>query len=262
MATGRTVQKHYRLYVDGYDLSGFSRSIGPFGLEYDESELTTWTDSTKGYLPNHCHISLGTYNAVFDNTATTGIHALLGTAGIKRTALIAMGIRGAPAAGDPCFGGQFTHGGYQPLDDSGALTVTIPWQGWASDATTLLFASPFGQLLHASGAETAANTAIGYDNPTELNTTKGGYMVYQVLTSSLATHTATLSIDDCDEAAANLNANFAPLSGATTGVITVKAGVSGIVALAPTATVRRYLRWQILLGTATSVTFALAFMRG
>jgi hypothetical protein len=35
----------------------------------------------------------------------------------------------------------------------------------------------------------------------------------------------------------------------------------GIIELAKTATVGRYLRWQIALGTASSVTFALAFMR-
>ena len=36
---------------------------------------------------------------------------------------------------------------------------------------------------------------------------------------------------------------------------------SGMVAISTTATVRRYLRWQISLGTATTATFALAFIR-
>lgn len=258
MATGRTLEKNYRFYADGRDLSGFSRSIGPFGVEADEADMTVWTDTVKGYLKNHYQVNLGTYNAVFDNTASTGLHALMGTSGVQRTALLAMGIRAAPAAGDPCFGGQFIQSGYNATDDGGAVTVTIPWAGWSSSATSLLYAPGFGQLLHANGAETDANSSAGFDNlSSAATTTTGGYMVYQVLASSNASHTATISIDD----SAN-NSDWVALSGATTGSITVTAGVSGIVALTPTATVRRYLRWQLALGTATSVTFVLAFMRG
>lgn len=257
MATGRTLQKHFRVYGNGYDLSGFARSVGPFGLTYDEADLTVWTDSVKGYLRGQPQSDLGTFNAVFDNTATTGIHALMGTAGTIRNMLIAMGIRGAPAAGDPCFGGQFDQSAYQTADDGGALTVTIPFAGVNSAATTLIYPAMFGQIVHANGAETAANTGAGIDNYTGGATTTGGYMLYHVLASSNASHTATISIDD----SAN-NSTFAALSGATTGSITVTAGVSGVVALGNTATVRQYLRWQLALGTATSVTFISAFIRG
>jgi len=256
----RTLEKWYRLYVDGYDLSGMSRSLGPFGVEHAEANLTTWTDQVVGYLKGQTSVNLGTYNAVFDNTATTGLHAVMGTAGVQRTALVAMGFLAAPAAGDPVFGGQFLQTGYQPTDEGGATTVTIPFAGWSTSGTSLAYAPGFGQLLHANSAVTAANTAVGVDNLSAAATTTGGYMMYQVLASSNAAHTATISIDD---SATNAdNASFSALSGATTGSITVTAGVSGIVALAPTATVRRYLRWQIALGTATSVTFVLSFHRG
>ena len=78
-------------------------------------------------------------------------------------------------------------------------------------------------------------------------------MVYQVLAGN---GTATISIDN----SAN-NSAFTALSGATTGSINCAVVQHGIVALGVTATVRRYLRWQIALGTATSVTFALSFHR-
>lgn len=261
MATGRTLPKYWRTYIDGYDYSGFTRTIGPLELTYDEVDLTvTQSDTIKGYLPGHAQANVGTLNAVFDNTATTGLHALAATAGGHRNVLVAMGIRAAPAAGDPCFGGVFLQKAYTPIDDGGAVTVTIPFTGWPSNATTLNLYSPFGTLLHANGAETVVNSSTGFDNLTGVNsTTGGGYLVYQVLASSNAAHTATLKVQD---AATNLDASFADLTGATTGVITVTAGVSGVVAIAPTATVRRYLRWQIVLGTATSVTFLLSFHRG
>jgi len=243
--------------VDGYDLSGYSRAIGPLSIEYDEADLTAhMSDTVKGYLANKPHANLGTLNAVFDNTATTGLHALMASAGIERTVLTAIGIRAAPAMGDPCFGGQFIDSAYQVADDGGAVTVSVPWAGWAADAT-INMDCPWGTLLHHNLAVTAVNAAVGYDNPTVAATANGGYMVYHVLASNAAGVTATLKVQD---AAVNNDGGFADLGGCTTGVITCVAGVHGIVA-ATTMAVRQYVRWQIVLGTATSVTFVLGFFR-
>ncbi len=257
----RTVSSRWdRVYLDGYDFSGQARSVGPLELKFDSADLTTLADSLKGYLRGHPHANVGAINAVFDTTAVTGGHALFKTSGVKRTVLVARGMGAAPAAGNPCFGGQFTQAGYQAADAGGAAVVNMPFSGWAEDAVTLTYVSPWGQLLHANSAATAANTALGLDNDTGGATTHGGYLLYHVLDSSNAVHTATLSVDD--GAANTVDGDFSALSGATTGVITVTAGVFGIVALSASATVRRYLRWQMALGTATSVTFVAAFFRG
>lgn len=257
MATGRTLEKYTRVYVDGYDLSGFGRSIGPLELTHDEVDLTAhMSDTVKGYQRGHSHANVGTLNAVFDNTATTGIHAIMGTAGAARNVLVAKGILAAPADGDPCFGGSFIQKGYPVTNESGAVTLSIPFSGWAANAASLLYASPWGVLLHANAARTSAsgaNTGTGFDNPTAGATAKGGYFLYQVTAGN---GTATLSVDDSAD-----NSAWIALSGATSGSITCAAGVSGIVALATSATVRRYLRWQVAFGTATSISFACALMR-
>lgn len=253
MATGRTVTRWWRVYSNGYDVSGYTRSIGPLELTYDEADVTTLSDPVKGYLPNTAQVNVGTLNAVFDNTATSGLHALL-SAPAARNVLVAIGIRAAPAAGDPCFGGYFSQGAYQIAEDGGAVTANIPFMGWGADASTLLYAGPWGTLLHANGAETAANTGTGFDNPTGAQTLKGGYFMYQILAGDGGT--ITLSVDD----SAN-NSSFSALSGATSGSINATAGTSGIVALANSATVRQYLRWQLALGTAATCTFVSAFMR-
>lgn len=259
MATGRTKPKWIRVYADGYDISGFGRTIGPLELTYDEADLTAWmSDGVKGYLRGLAHVNIGSYNGVFDNTASTGIHALMGTAGIERVVTVAYGIRAAPAAGDPAFCGQFTQGAYQAQDDGGAVTVTIPFSGWAADAFTRLYAGPWGTLLHASGAETAANTAnSGIDNPTAASTLKGGYFVYHLLASNAA-GTATVSVDDSAD-----NAAWLALSGATSGAVGFASiPASGVVALGNSATVRRYLRWQLALaGGMTTCTFVSSFVR-
>lgn len=255
MATGRTKPKWTRVYIDGYDMSGYARAVGPLEITYDEADMTTLAESVKGYLANTPQVNVGTLSAVFDNTATSGLQARLGTAGAIRTVLVAMGIRGAPAAGDPAFGGQFTQSGFQVEGDSGVY-ASIPFSGWAADATSRLYAGAWGQVVHPLGAETAANTANGFDNYTGGETLKGGFFIYHI-TAFGGTGDATISVDD----SAN-NSTWLALSGATSGAIAhTSMPAYGIVALGNTATVRRYLRFQVALNTLTSVTFVSAFMR-
>jgi hypothetical protein len=263
MAVGRTKHKWWRVYVNGYDLSGYSRNIGPLDLTYDEADLTAdMGDTVKGYLRNHPQVSPGTLNAVFDNTATTGLHALAQpSAGTSRNVLVAIGMRAAPTESDPCFGGSFYQSGYQIAEDGGAVTSTIPFTGWAADAESLKYAMPFGQLLHPNVARTSAtgvNTAVGFDNPTEAATAKGGYFMYQVLASNAAGVTATLSVDHGITAA---HVDMGALAGATSGAIVCVPGVSGIVSIGNAVPVKQFLRWQIAFGTATSVTWVAAFFR-
>ena len=259
MATGRTVARWTRVYVDGYDMSGVGRAIGPLDEVFDEEETTAFLDTVKTYLPNTPNVTVGTLNALFDNTVTTGIHTVMQSSGVKRTVLVAKGIRAAPAAGDPAFGGQFLQSAYHVVGEGGVF-VNIPFSGWAQDATHSRYPSAWGQLLHALSAETGANAAVGFDDYTGAATTKGGYLIYHI-TASNAAGTATISVDD---SATNLNdAAFAALSGATSGAIGFASiPAHGIVAIANTATVRQYLRWQLALaGGMTTCTFTAAFMR-
>lgn len=253
MATGRTVTKHTRVYVDAYDMSGYARTIGPLEVAYDEVNVTALQDVHKGYLLGHPQVNVGTLNAVFDNTATVGVHANLGTAGAIRTVLVALGMRGVPADGDPCFGGQFTQSAYQTEGEY----VNIPFAGWADDATTLLYGNGWGTLLHANAirlAATGVNAAVGFDNLAVAQTLKGGYMLYMVTAGD---GTATLSVQD---AAVNNDGGFVTLAGATSGELNCAVKQWGLV-VPTTLTVRQYLRWQIAFNSATTVTFVTAFIR-
>jgi len=266
MAVGRTKQKYWRVYANGYDLSGYSRSIGPLALEYDEADLTAYmSDVVKGYLPNMCHISPGTLNAVFDNTATTGLYALTqATAGSSRNLMVPIGIRAAPADGDPVFCGQFYQDSFNVTEDGGAVTATIQYSGLAADATTKVYAQqPWGILLHAKAIRTEAtgvNTAAGFLNySASATTTQGGYFMYQVFAGD---GTLTLSVQDSDDW--DDPADY-DITVATTGLINCAVPTSGVIAVPTTTTLREGLRWQIDFnaggGTATTVTFACAFMR-
>lgn len=254
----RTLEKWTRVYIDGFDVSGYGRNIEPLEVTYDEADLTAqMSDTVRGFLRARARANVGIFNAVFDNTATTGIHTVLKTAGDARTVLVAKGMQAAPADGDVVFGGVFEQGAYTAEDDGGALVVSVPFVGWAGDATTLDFINPWGLLLHAKAARTSgagvntANSGIG--NPEGGATSLGGYFLYQVTAGD---GTATLSVDDSAD-----NSDWTALSGATSGELDCSSVQKGIVALTPAATVRQYLRWQIAFNSANTVTWVAAFMR-
>lgn len=254
MATGRSTSRHIRAYLDGYDMSGYSRSVGPLKWEYEEADLTCqMSDAVKGYLPGLASISPGTLNGVFDNTATTGLHVIASSVA-SRKLMIPIGIRAAPAAGDPVFMGYFVQTGYNGELVGPSVYANVPFGEWdASDFPA--YDVPWGNLIHAKAARTAANTAVGIDDYGAA-TAKGGYMMYQVFAGD---GTATITMED---AATNTNPSFAALTGATSGELDCSAVQKGIVELGVGATVRQFLRWQLSLNSASTVTWAIAFCRG
>jgi hypothetical protein len=257
MAQGRSVPDFERLYVDGYDMSGYTIDCGEYGAEFEAYENgVCLADAVKGVLPGKPTFMIGPVNGTFDNTATSGIHVLANAAQATRRNLTHLrGVRGAVAIGDDTFCAPMLQTIYQGVSGGGVVTANL---AFAHDATSgLLYTSPWGQLLHVLGSETGANSAN--TNADEgAATTKGGWLMYHI-TSITGTGTVTISVDD----SAN-GTSWLALSGATTGAIaTASAPTSGFIQLGVTATVRRYLRWQIAFGgSATACTFALSFMRG
>lgn len=251
MATGRTVLKWSKVYVDGYDLSGVTRTFGPLTVTMEEADGTALGDAIKGALPNQPMINVGTINCVFDNTAGAS-HPVLDSQA-SRTVMLPLGMRAAPVAGDDVFCGSFSQKEFllAPSDSGSVVTLSASFTGWAADAATVLYGLPWGSLVHAKAAETAVNSASGIDDR-GAQTTKGGYLCYQFFSSN---GTATLKVQDSAD-----NSSFADLVSAGS-LDASSAPKHGLVVLANTATVRRYLRWQIVFGTATTATFALAFVR-
>lgn len=249
---GRTVLKYSKVYMDGYDITGNARTFGPLSWSFGEEDTTTLGDGVKGCLPGVAMMNVGTINSVLDNT--TGASHDRFTSQSKRTIMLPIGFRAAPAQGDPVFCGQFMQKDFiHEVANGTAVTITAPFSGWASDATSVLYNKPWGWLLHAYGAETAVNTAVGIDDK-GASSTSGGYMCYQLFSSN---GTVTLKVQD---AATNTNPSFSDLvsSGSLNASVTP---AHGLATLSNTATVQRYLRWQLTFGTATTATFAIAFVR-
>lgn len=257
MTVGRTVSKYLKFYIDGFDFSTYFAQSDSLTWAFDAPELHGAADAAKGYLPNQAKISPGNLSGVYDTTASTGPHVNLKGAGVKRTVSIDMGIQGVPLLGDAVFGGQFYQGEYTLPLKAGMVPMTVPFPMWAADGATLLYANPWGVCLDpGTAARTGVNASIGTDNPTGGATAFGGYLVVHVLAGDSGT--ITLKVQD---AATNLNASFADLASATTGSINATAGTTSVVAIGRTATVREFLRWQLVLGTSATCTFHMAFFR-
>jgi hypothetical protein len=260
MATGATVSKHWRKYIGGYDLSGYTSNIGPLTCTFEEGEFAPQNAELKGkWLGQVTAMSPGALNGIFDNTAATGLHALMSSPGTSKIVTVAIGIQAAPAMGDPVYCGEFDQLDYAVVTGT-PVAANIQFGNVAATMDALNYETPWGNLLHANGAETGANSSTGYDGLAQ--SLLGGYMVYHVLTAAGAgDQTATIKVQHAD---ANVDGSFADL--VSSGVINCGSGgtavpTAGIVALAKGATVKQYLRWQLALGTATSVTFVLSFVR-
>jgi hypothetical protein len=250
----RNNTKFIRIYSNGYDLSGAASKIGTVGRTTDAPKGASLTDAVLNTVLGRSDIQCGPINA-FLQAGATDIHDRLNSAEGTHNILIAFGTNAVPAVGNPIFAACMEQGEYTVDGTDGIAGVNIAFPG-ASYSSVKGYQNPFGLLVHAYGAETAANTAVAtIDNGAA--SAKGGIFVYQLFSSTGA---VTLSIDD---GAANTgNGDFAALSGATSGSITAAASPkSGMIALAPDAAVRRYLRWQLSIASG-SATFALAFIRG
>jgi hypothetical protein len=265
MTTGRTTLNHSRVYVDGYDMSGYSRDWTQLACTYAEGVDDAINKTVKATVLGQASVTMGPLNGLFDNTAASGIHTVMpGKTGTLCDVMVALGIQAAPAAGDPVFVGQFESLGYTAGSNENPVTATIPFGNWSARASSLLYSRPWGTLLHALSAVTDVNAANGHlTHGNAAQTTKGGYMMYHISDAAgTGNMTATLKTQN----SATAGGVYADLL--STGVLNLGSSgtfggpYSGIVALATNATVEAYTRWQIVLTLATSVTFALAFVRG
>jgi hypothetical protein len=242
--------------MDGVDLSGYSRAIGALSQMFDAEPDAALTDGVKNILIGKGDIQAGPLNAFLENDAA-GLFALAGSGGNDhgtRLFTAVMGANAAPVAGNPVFSWEFEQTGFPIEQGTGFVAVSVPFGG-ASYASTLTYKQPWGVVLQPKATVTAANTAVGIDD-NGAATARGGILIYHLFSSD-----GTLTIK-AQDAATNSDGNFADITGATSGSIDASAApVSGMVAIGTTAAVRRYLRPQIALDTATTCVYFSAFIR-
>jgi hypothetical protein len=248
--TGRTVAMWTRVYADGYDLSGYARTIGPLEIEYDIADMTVMEDTFKESLPNHPTIRAGTLNTVLDSTALVGGHTVLKTM-TDRQIMVPVGISAAPALGDPVFCGKFRQNSYSGAEAGGAVMANAKLGGWI-DTYSKSYDIPWGWML-LPYTDTGVNAANGIQK----GGCTGGWFAYQLFDFTGA-GTVTVSLQD----SAAEGGVYANVVGGVTGAIdTGDIPVAGAVALARTQAVQDWVRFQVAFGGATTaVVMAFAWM--
>jgi hypothetical protein len=256
---GRTLQQYARVYVGGYDLSGYTHQLGETKWQFESETEAALTEPIKGVQGGfgQAEISPGAINAFLDSTAG-GMHEIFNAvAGTLKIVTIALGDLAVPAAGNPVFTGSFALNHYGHTQGKHAVGAIMEFGKTHLNAAELAYPIPWGVLLHASGAETAVNGGTcSHDNA--VSTTAGGFGVLQVLAGD---GTATFTIE---HSATNTDAAFD-----STGAVITFAGTAAATPFAEikctaakTTTIQRYTRWQAALGTAHTVTFVMGLVRG
>lgn len=245
MATGKTNSRYFRLIYGGFDLSGDARAVGSFGATYGETDVTGWSDGVINYTLGTPNINVEGFQAVFNNTASTGIHSAL-SGFLNSYSTMFVGIRAAPAVGDPTFSIPNQQASYTVAGDA-PVTVSVnmnPGQTGSLSVGGLM--SPWGRAI-AIGASLSGNTnGTSVDNTT--SSANGGIGYLHLTASSGGTWAFTVqhSTD---------NNTF-------TDLITFSSNGSAVTAEQGTATgtVNRYVRFRAVRTSGTVSAWA-AFVR-
>jgi hypothetical protein len=252
---GRIIERWARAYIDGVDWSPYVTKLGNMGWSYATAELSALADAGNGVLPDMPTVSLGDIQAELYTGTPTGYHDQASAVPATRVVSFPFGVGAVPGIGDPAFVGQFIQRSYIHPVDKGISLVDMSFG--LPDVTQFgatSYTRPWGIVTHPKGAETGVNAANAYDCGAA--TAFGGCMVYHLFSSN---GTVTLKMQDNT---VTTGASCADITGMTTGAIDASTTPkSGIIGIAKTAIIRQFVRWQLVLGTATTATFFLALVR-
>jgi hypothetical protein len=167
MATGKTNSRFARLLVDGTDLSGDVRSVGSVGIEYDNIDVTGWSNGVVNFTLGNASTGISAFDAVFSNTALTGSHTELSVQEEYLVSLL-IGIRAAPAVGDPCYSAPLLQTAYT-VDGSNEVAVSAAFEGPGQEQTKPLrvfgtVLSPESNALIATTNGASADAGAGTSN--------------------------------------------------------------------------------------------------
>ena len=250
----RTHSKHHRLYIDGIDLSGHALALPSVSWGSEPAPASALSDNIKNILVTQSMITMEAINVFLDNDAAGAFNKHSNNSGEINVAF-GIGLNAAPAQGDPAFAWKMKQSSYLGEQGDGFVVANIGISGPSSEGV-LTYDKPWGNILNPLSARTGVNSSTGIDD-VEASSLLGGIFFFHLTTSN---GTVTLTVE---EASINSDGNFGALSGATSGSIDASSSPKhGLIALGTTAAVKRYLRWQLAFGTASTATFFCGFIRG
>lgn len=263
--TGKTHGRHMRLYIDGLDISGDMRSIGSFGMSFEEVDMHCVPDGVIYYQLGEARQFIDGFQAVLSNIATTGSHEELKTLE-EYIIMLPIGIKGAPTSpsagdvGDPCFCAVLqqssiltemsgpvlisaSFNGPSPIIGASMIGTSANWLqkvwGHLLYAKTQVAATTTGNYIDDTGAAGASYGGVGFLQVFEAETT--GTWAFVIQDSPDHSAWATLLTFDADGTAVLGEAEATTLTTAVDRYLRILATYSG--------------------GGSDNMTFACAFVR-
>lgn len=242
MATGKTLGKYSKIYIDGYDISGDSNAWN-VGLTFPEAGLTTVASTQGEYLCEIPKVS-GEVKTWLNATASTGSFDRLKTPA-TRNLCIALGIMAVPAVGDPAFCAQVSQMDVRAETVlNSAVKADAKFSG-AGPATSQVN-NIYGVVLHANAQETATTTSTSVNNGAA--STAGALCFLQV---TAAGGSWAFTVED----SAN-NSTFATIATFSSNGSAITSEVQAV-----SGTVRQYVRC-VATRTSGNATYFCAIVRG
>jgi hypothetical protein len=242
--TGKTNIRWARLIVDTVDLSGDTRQIGSFGLQHQTSDITGYADAVHYISMGRAEHIFNGYQAVLNNTATTGSHIEL-SAQEEYIVSFCIGVKAAPEVGSKAWLSSMQQVSYD-VSGNGTL-ISVDFAKAITDADHTVC---FGDVLEAGTARTATITGEGIDN---LEASTNGFVAHlHVVASDGGTWAFDIETSS-DDGDLDPYASVATFTADGTALAAERIDVAGAV--------ERYMR---VVGTRTSgnVTFWCTVARG
>ena len=233
--SGKDKQLFYtRFYLGGYDISGDARTFSSIDWSYGTPDMTGVSDQIQNFLAGRSTTRVTGFQALANDTATSGAYTLMKAGNTAYGLIIAMGGGGEPEIGDPAYhlpGVQMSN----PQGwDNGAAVMTADFLPYSPDVDTN-YIRPFGVLLHPQATALTATV-----NPTSSNsidngaaTAAGWSAMLQILVSSGGTWVFNIAHSADDSSYANLGSFSADGSAITTEFISGTGTVNQYVAFNP-----------------------------
>lgn len=95
--------RYTRLYYGGIDLSGDSRAFGAAKYAHPAVNMTGWSNTHEQYLADRPEVGIEGYQALMNDTATTGAFTVLKTTPQNAYVSMLFGGSGEPEVGDPAY---------------------------------------------------------------------------------------------------------------------------------------------------------------
>ena len=235
-----------RLYDGPYDYSGHTREIGAMKNTIDTANFHSIADTVRWVsAKGHRTVGIDGYQALMDDTATTGSHTLLKSPATSTRVTVLFGGAGVPAVGDPAYvlGGALRIGDAPRTFTENVALIQVDY---VSDGAQTLIGDPWGVALSINTSITETTNGTAVDNAA--STAVGGHATLHILATSSGNY--AIKIQDSPN-----NSDWADLL-----TFTSTGGALESEQKAVTLTVDRWLRFQAT-KTAGTMTAICAFAR-